>query len=547
MSTPRVLVIGLDGATFDLIEPWVAAGKLPTLARLMQEGTWGRLQSTQPPHSCPAWTSFATGLYPGRHGIYSFLHRQPGSYTLPTVNQRLIQGVPVWQILSQIGRRVGIVNIPLTYPPIAVNGYMISGLLSPGADEAFYPPDLAREVNAALGPYCVEPPPVADRQRYLDLSQTCAEKRLQVATYLLQHHSVDFFAIVFTLLDRLQHFYWAHMDPQHPCHDPQAPPEFQTAIEDGYKLLDRAVDTILPYAGPETTVFLVSDHGFEGVFKMFYPNYWLREQGLLVLQLRRWGKLLDRGKNLIVRLGLQDAARKIKHRVPAMTDVGSTGLSYATDVDWQRTQAVFGPNLGINLNVRGRDPQGIVEPGAEYEQLRDRLIRDMLTIRDPQTNDPVIQAVYRREEIYEGTAVELAPDLRVEMAHSQVYPGQYAYSPQLDSGALLLYPDKVMGNHASQGILIASGYGIRRGARVEGAQIADMAPTMLYAMDAPLPCTMDGRLLADVYDPSYRTAHPEQYDEGQPEHPTPRFLDAPASETEDATIRERLRGLGYLD
>jgi predicted AlkP superfamily phosphohydrolase/phosphomutase len=496
MKHPQILVIGLDGATFDLMEPLMAAGKLKTLAQIAQTGARGPLRSTIPHHSGPAWTSFATGVGPGQHSIYSFFARSYDDYTFPPINSRRVRSETLWQMLSRAGLTVGVMNVPGTYPPAPVNGFLITGMLSPGIAQAFYPPELRSQVLAQAPGYTVEALALSDKTRYLASVQDSIEARKQAALYLLREQPTDLFVVVFTELDRLQHFYWADMDSDHPCHAPGTAPEIAQAIEAGYVALDRAVEELLRAVDQDCLVLLVSDHGFEGVYKLFYVNKWLAEHGYLALKERRAGSALEEIKSWLQRLGLWQLARRARRLLPKASNLRAKNLPYAVDIDWQRTQAAFGPNLGININLQGREPQGTVPPGQAYTALCEQLRQELESYTDPETGERIVSQVLRREDVYVGEAVDQAPDLRLLMAKSSIYRGQYAYSPKVDADQVLAYPDKVYGNHAEYGILLAQGPGIQPGVQVDGARLIDLTPTILYALGQPLPERLDGRPLS---------------------------------------------------
>jgi predicted AlkP superfamily phosphohydrolase/phosphomutase len=216
------------------------------------------------------------------------------------------------------------------------------------------------------------------------------------------------------------------------------------------------------------------------------------------------------------------------------------------DIDWGRTKVAFGPNLGININLQGREPNGIVSPGQEYERLCETLQRDLESYIDPETDERIVEKVVRREEVYTGNAVELAPDLRLIMAKSSVYRGQYAYSPKVNASQSLGCPDKVYGNHAEYGILLACGTSIRAGLQLNGIQIIDVAPTIMRAMGLPIPKNMDGRALKEIFDSSFMPPQDQggnsSISRASPANGTPVF-----SEADEQEVLSRLRDLGYLD
>lgn len=544
----RVLVIGLDGATFDLIEPWAEAGHLPNLARLMAEGAWGRMQSTVPAHSAPAWVSFATGLLPGRHGIYWFLGPTRDRQYFRPVSADSIRGQTLWQIASDQGLKAGVINIPLTYPPRPLNGYLISGVLSPSAREAFWPPELYEEVTRECGEYVVEVYGKLNRRAHFEAIMAALDQRRRVAEYLLEHHPVDLFVVMFRMLDSIQHKFWADMDPNHPLHGQAGSEALPDAILDCYRLLDSAVGRLWEKAGPDATVVVISDHGFRGEYRTVALNKWLLERGLAAWQ-RKPGTALGRAVGVAKRLGVSQVLGSV-----ARTVAGARyrrllpermNLIYRS-IDWSSTQVVFGPGFGFNINLQGRDPQGIVPP-SEYEALRNRLIQEITALRDPDTGLPVVTQLYRREEVYQGDAVDQAPDLVPEMAEYTANGHRWGYGTNLNPFAqrVLDVPAQRMGgNHASDGIFAACGPHLQTGG-VPALRIADVAPTVLYLLGLLVPNAMDGQVRTELCDSEYVVAHPVRYEDTSDASSTGQAGQV-LSDEQEALVEERLRGLGYL-
>jgi len=211
----RVWVIGLDGMPITLLRRWTEAGQLPTLAHLMAGGAWGSLESVIQPVSANAWSSFITGTNAGQHGIYDFSRRILGSYNSELTNASLRRGRSLWRILSDAGRRVGVINVPMTYPPERVNGYLVTGLITPGLDSLHtYPPELAREIDdqhfitiSTVG---------KSHSRYLAETLEGVDRRFEVQRRLMAREPVDFFMNVIMETDAIQHCSWRMMEQ--PCH-----------------------------------------------------------------------------------------------------------------------------------------------------------------------------------------------------------------------------------------------------------------------------------------------------------------------------------------
>lgn len=538
----KVLVIGLDGATFDLIGPWAEAGHLPHLARLMAEGAWGPIQSTIPAQSAPAWTTFATGLQPGRHGIYFFLGPSRDSRYFRPVSADSVSGRSFWDLASEQGCRAGVVNVPMTYPPkpIAAGGYVIAGMPSPDVESAFWPPELHEEIVRQFGGYSVEIAVSQNRGQYLDQMLEGMEMRCSVAEHLIEHKPADLFIVVFRMIDSIMHHYWSDMDPHHPLHSKLGKQAIPDAILSGYRTLDGAVGRLLAKAGADTTVFLLSDHGFRAEYWRFAVNKWLRDRGLLALRRGR-ASLLSGASSLVRRRGVLKVAKRA-FRLVAGSDWFQPVVW--SSVDWPRTRVVFGPGPALYVNLKGRDYEGVVAP-EEYEALRDQLVADLKSVRDPEKGLPIFAEVYRREEIYEGQAVERAPDL-VPVPAEYTTDGRrwgYGLEPFPGAPALFGHAGRFAGVHAPEGIFMARGPQIQPG-EVPAVHIADMAPTVLYALGLAVPHGLDGQVRTELFDPALVAGHPVRYEDWDLESEGRKGKSM--SDEEEDVVQARLRGLGYL-
>ena len=550
----RVMVIGLDGATFDLIRPWIEDGTMPTLQRLVKGGASGVLTTTLPPISSSAWVSFATGKNPGKHGLVDFVHPRPNSYQISIVSPQQRASKAIWNLLSDAGRKVGIVGMPVTYPPEEVNGYMVSDFLTPSAsDDYTYPPSLGDELERAMGGFPLLPDERYRSTKFTDKfiadMVTDVERRLEGALYLLDNEATDFFFILFWSNDMLQHETWSLLDETHPDHDPRAGKRYRSLVVDFHRKLDHAVGRLLDKAGPEDLVIVMSDHGFGPVHSFFLVNNWLREAGFLKLKKRP----LTRLKYALFRLGfaplgvfrLVKALRLgfLRRRFRFQRGGGLMKrlfLSFA-DVDWARTKAFAVGSFGqIYINQVGQRPQGIVQPGKEYEELREEIAAQALELLDPRTGQRVVDRVHRREEIYSGPLVEKAPDLVLQSRN-----WEYMAFGHADFGASHVVEPVVgmSGHHRPDGVVMLAGQGIEAGVELDGANITDLAPTILYAMGIPIPSDMDGRVLTDAFTPDYLSAVEVQYSDELSERPTG---EGQYSEEDEEEIKERLRGLGYV-
>ena len=556
MSTPlRVIVLGLDGATWTLLRPWAEAGILPNLATLMEKGIYGELMSSIPPYTAPAWTSFATGKWPGKHGITDFWQFSWKTGGRVPVHLHHIQRATFWSILSRHGRRVGVINVPLTYPPYPVNGLMISGMLTPSeAADYTFPPSLKAELRSAIGNYAANPYASVSRTRsFLKRVAYWIRQRERANQYLLKNYEFDCFINIIQAPDPIQHQFWKVLDPNHPLHDPQEAARFEPLILDCYRAIDEVIGNRLRMLDGRTLLFVLSDHGFGPAYKYFYVNRFLASLGLLTF---RGDQAKQQPQNMIGNTLVPLVSRLVRR-------VDLLGLRYrlldnrqreairqrldhavAPPIDWSQTKAYFSGLTGeaIYIHLRGRDSDGIVEPGVPYEELRKQIIRALLELRDPQTGEIVVAGAYRREELYDGPYVDQLPDIVFSLADRPYLP-----SEQLATSTVIapLPGEAGGGRHQPTGIFLAAGAGIQHSGSFASANIVDLAPTILFALGVPVPADMDGRVLTEMFDPTFVARHPIQIGPPVP-------MDALVSQTsytdaEIASIESHLRDLGYLD
>ena len=259
MKTVKLLIIGLDAATLDLINPWVAEGKLPNIAHLMSAGASGRLASIVPPITPPAWTSFMTGKNPGKHGIFDFLETQPGTYSQRYVNASSRRTKTIWRMLNEAGYTVGTMNVPFTYPPEHLDGFQISGMATPPETSPFvYPPELRGELEGCLGRFRLDVRYLGfmstnpRRHQVLDDMKNLDDQWLRASLYLIEKHPADVMMFTFMSIDTVQHHFWQYMDPTHHYHDPSAVQEFGDAVFRVYQWLDSAVARMVEKVSPDT-------------------------------------------------------------------------------------------------------------------------------------------------------------------------------------------------------------------------------------------------------------------------------------------------------
>ncbi|HEX2980941.1 MAG TPA: alkaline phosphatase family protein [Anaerolineaceae bacterium] len=558
----RVLIIGLDGATWTVLSPWIEDGTLPNLARLRNAGCWGELRSTLPPLTAPAWSSFLTGKNPGKHGVFHFVPLDDGAdggseaaADKPgLVDARSIQSPTLWDILAHQGKKIGSINVPMSYPPRPVNGFMITCLLTPPNAAVFtYPPELSQRLDGYqidLDRFIDQKPFARDEQgvsqkRVVKPSLQLVEEffemeeiRARTALDLMDTQPWDVFMVVFTATDRMGHYLW----PYHQRGD--GTPEgdsIHQGIRRLYQRLDEHIGALVEKAGDGTSVVIMSDHGMGPIYtRNTHWNNWLYKNGYLrVAQSSQ--KTLD---GWLLRLGIpRDRIRALAHRIPglAKSRVAQKARGAQTaQIDRQHSRAyyarIFDPVGGIFVNATGE----------EREQLIEELMGKLRELTDPVTGESIIRQLLRREECFHGPYVQGLPDIILLM-----HP-QYGSSDRLSNYSAIVTERPELndpGGHHMEGIFIASGQGVvARPEPLVGLQIEDIAPTVLYLMGLPIPKDMDGRELVEITAIERNLIQPLLRSE--PHERWPSDAEAqPILETVDGgeeIIYERLRALGYM-
>ena len=534
MKTVKLLIVGLDAATLDLINPWVAEGKLPNIAHLMSAGASGRLASILPPVTPPAWTSFMTGKNPGKHGIFEFVEMPSGTYSLRYLDASSRRTKTVWRMLNDAGYTVGTMNIPFTYPPEHLDGFQISGMATPSESSPFiYPPELRSELEGCLGKFRLDPRFLGfmstnrRRRQVLDDMKNLDDQWLSASLYLIEKHPADVMMFTFMSIDTVQHHFWQYMDPTHHYHDASVAQEFGDAVFRVYQRLDSAVARIIEKISSDTSVFVVSDHGGGPTSdRLLYLNRFLAQLGLLhyietknsplqkITQdfLRRSYDLLRGSLSSRQKIWFADVFPILRKRF-------ETAVTSYSSIDWSRTKAfcseVLASPPGIWINRKGVMPAGIVDE-SEDESLLTLITQKLGELRDPRTGEAIVKRVFRRDEIYHGPYRDEAPDLTLDWWDTSLFSTSRSLPERTGEPPVEIIERKPPttaesgGTHRRDGILIAHGKPFRKGIEIEGARLIDMAPTILHLMGQPAPDDMDGRVLEELFEPEFLARHPTQ-------------------------------------
>ena len=494
-----------------------------------------------------------TGKNPGKTGIYDFLYRREGTYIFPPVNANRRDGESLWRLLSEEGKRVGVVNLPISYPVEEVNGFLIAGWMTPySAQDFIYPPELYEELKREIGYYRIYPTETfaeGRKEKFLKACDDLLDLRTRTNLYLMERYPWDLFMTVYFDTDRVLHQMWHYLDPTHPWRVGEGSEDKSGPVKRYFQRVDKAIGELLSRVDDDTLVFIMSDHGMGPAHNFIVLNNWLVDTGLLKFKddpfrrlkrgLFRAGFTLRNIHKVADRLGL---AKYAEYRgLYSMDHLMKLVFLSFLDVDWSRSKAYsFGRHLGsIYINLKGREPEGAVPP-EEYEAVREEIIQLAKEFVDPRSGEPLIGQILRKEELYHGPHLDWAPDLTLRPKDVRnIFFGLSDFGSNIMVDTVYRYS----GMHRDYGMLIMKGKQVRKGGRIEGANIVDLAPTILYVLGLPIPQDMDGRHLREAFQEGYVQAMPLAYSEAASSTGS---METGYTEEGEREIQERLRGLGYL-
>lgn len=491
----RVFVLEVSGPTLELLRERV--DHLPNFRRLLEQGAWSRLRAPLQPVLPPAFAALLTGKNPGKTGLFDFFKLPAGGYDRIPYSTELLTQEPFYRLLSRRGLRVGLLNVPLTYPLSPLNGFVVSG--DEGIDgDCAWPPEVARALKADgySVPFGTSYAPGREAEFSRCALEVIAMRRRALAQ-LFADRTWQFGMLTIHAFGEVLHAFWKFYDARHPSHVAPTPPGLGDPFLEGFEALDQLLGDILALTGSRGLVLVLGAWSHRLEHSRVHFNAVLEQAGYLRFKRTVPAQL----KRLAFRLGITKArAERLAHdlnlyrffhyklgRGKRSAVTSATFLSLS-DVDWTRTRAVAMGYLGqIYLNVRGHRPSGTI-PAAEYERERGR-VRDLLAgIRDPRSGQPVVDRVITRDEAYSGTELTNAPDLLVHLRDG--YSGDSGFSA---SRAVTDAPPNHSSDHWDQSFLLALGDGVRPG-EVQ-SRLEDVAPTVLHALGQAVPDDYDGRVL----------------------------------------------------
>lgn len=549
----RVFVLGWDGATWDILKPLMAEGRLPVLSKMMEQGVSGTLNSVFPPLSPVAWTTVMTGKNPGKHGIFEFVEHDHDPLKGRVNSSRQIRSELIWETAGRFGKSTVAGAVPMSYPPRKAPGFYVGDFLSP-ADAPDFTSDPAEfeKMKAALGgkyrAWSTSTHDGGNEAAVLADLTSFLEEHLAAVEYMATSRPWDLFMYDLMATDRIQHELWHAWQPAHEKARGRDLSKVREGFVQFWEKADAGVGRILEKLGPETNVIVMSDHGFGPIERYVNFNVWLLDEGFIRLRdsfyVRQKHWFYRRGVTpewiyrVMARFGLADQrVSRFQGKQDNFWDRLATSVFLsARHIDWSNTVAYAQGNFGqIFLNVKGRQPSGCLDP-ADVPAMLDKLTARLMTLKHPETGEPLVEKVLRQEDLYNGPLREMGPDLTVVLkdwnyrtiglheftTHKTICP---SFGPT--------------GDHRMEGIFVGTGPGFRTGATPRDASLLDIAPTVLHMLGVPVPDDVDGRVLTELLTPessgNVRTQEAVQGDRTSTDQ-----------EPDDELVRQRLADLGYL-
>jgi len=541
----KVLVIGLDGADWRVLEQLIEKGWMPGFQSLLSQGVKAVLRSTIPTQSYTAWTSFMTGKNPGKHGIYDFLTIDRKTYKYIPNDFHSIKTEVFFNIISRKGGKVGLIGIPMTYPPPLVNGFLIAGMFTPNPEATYtYPSSLREEINKNVNGF---PMNVIrwnllenEEDRLFEEAIIYTKQRVKVAKYLMTTKSWDFFMFVFTSLDRLQHAFLHLFDQTHPLFNKQKYEKYKAKIEEYVTLLDMSITDLIKLAGKNAITFIISDHGFQWVTHYFDLNQFLEKEGLLKFYRPRIKNFITSVKQIYKEFqayyyntAIDDFVFCQKINPIKILFKISKNKKNINRINWNHTVAYCHTSQGISINLQGREKLGIV-PEYKKVKLLEQIKVSLTKLSHPLTKKPIVKKFFLKEEIFKGDYLKDAPDLLFLPLIGVTKRGYMRNFQRL--------PWKT-GEHDLEGIFLGIGENIRKNCQIKPLSIMDIAPTILYVMGYEIPVDMDGKVISDIFIEEWFKKYPPKFTEKIEKKPK---NGVSLTEEEQNVIENELKSLGYL-
>jgi len=488
----KVFVLGLDGATFECLTPLMEQDVIPNIKEICSNWASGPLRTIFPPVTGPAWLSLATGLNPGKTGVFDYINRKSSKgLEMAPVSSAYYENRAIWDYLGKQGYKVGIYNYPTLSPPPGVNGFVVCGMGGYKKEHLCFPEELEQELNEVTNGYEVRLNLRSGRYKrnvdlfFEDLNRIIT-KQAKALKYLIEKKEWDFFFGVFSFTDWMQHLLWRHIDDTHPLYDHKRSPNVKTKFHDTWRRIDEIIGDLF-HSLTDTRYIIVSDHGAGPIDSAFYPNTWLRKKGWLKRKRLGWRSVLaQRMTPLSADIDNKYFNKLINvFKTKILKNNGTMDL-----IDLENSLAYSPEHAGmfgcINLTQRGREISGFKE----------RLVDELNHLTESLDGVYGVE-IYLPELIYSGPYVDLAPDILFTI-------NKYRASVEIDltKEAFVYSPSLEMrtGGHRMEGVFIAKG-DIFRNVQLQNISILDIAPTIMALYNMEIPSQMDGRVITECIRP----------------------------------------------
>lgn len=503
----RVVLIGIDSLAFAQVQRWVEKGHLPAFRQIIEQGAGGPLHSIHPYASCPGWACLWTGKDSSTLGIYHQIKRDADSYNVHTIDLTWDAWHPLWEITSEHQKTSIYINAPTAKVPDSnYHGKFVGGpIMEKPIDPIAYPPDLDASLKdqeykiytQTMGRFETDD----DKRGYYQRVRDITEQQAQLAVDMYRKDYWDFFTYSVFYSDDLSHRFWKYMDPA--CYHYSQHDEFADVLLQYFQMVDSYLAIFLNELPQDANLIVVSDHGMGGMKDIVDFNAWLLQEGFMHLKTEkthtvtlsgfRSTKLYPIIRNLYGRINGIGAVRALRDYI--WKTVPESKRSWK-DVDWEKTSVYCIGTKGFYVNLKGREPQGIISSGDDYEQVLQDLTDALRRLRDPDSGTPVVKHVYRPGDLFLGQH-DSYPDLLIDFCEDSTDGFNYADNNVTAApGTDIMYTNPVYSaNHTKEGILLGYGPDIRPTGTVRDATILDIVPTVLTLMGIPLPSDIDGRLL----------------------------------------------------
>jgi predicted AlkP superfamily phosphohydrolase/phosphomutase len=516
-NSPRQLLIGLDAMDWHLVRKWAAENKMPTFRRLMEEGTQAELSTVADTLPDTSWNCICSGLNPAHLARYFYVQHDPETAGLRYMPDDSSGVNYFWDHLSAAGRRVGVVDVPHVDIAPRLNGFQLVswGTHASHSSRSSTLPSMLREVDARFGRH-----PVGECDAVTSAPEAKKELRRRLLAgvrahgelfrYCITEQDWEVLTTVFAAPHCAGHFFWHYLDPTHPLHDPDDRHGLADTIETVYRAIDREVGAMIEAAGVGVRVYAFAAHGMGPLYHaswnlpeildyLGYGNGGRRDHPRVHPDGTRPGAIHRANVNYwrILRMMMPGKLQyAIKAVLPERLQHELMFRFYGGNRSWEKCRAFAVPNNdavgAIRINLKGRDYNGLVEPGAEYDRICDDLCAALAELSDPISGRPVVKYISRIQRELHGPRVDKLPDITANWEQS--FPWSSVYSPRFGT-VRLRNQDSRTGSHSPHAFMLASGEGIPRGAAISGASIFDFVPTILYGAGMRAPTNCEGHPL----------------------------------------------------